>query len=193
MAGLAAVVGGVMRSPLTGIVFTLELTGAWDSLLGLVVASVSAYALSALILKRSVLTEKVARRGIHLTREYSTDPLEVFFAREVMTHAPPPQKGSAARPAPAVSPGVTVYADSTLREVANELARRDATAAAVVDRAAPGRVIGEVTLRQLLHARRADLREEEHRERPLPLVRIPAAAGRPDRAGRRKGAVTGPG
>jgi H+/Cl- antiporter ClcA len=73
MAGLAAVLGGVMRSPLTGIVFTCELTGAWDSLLGLVVASVSAYALSALVLKRSVLTEKVARRGIHLTREYSTD------------------------------------------------------------------------------------------------------------------------
>ena len=167
MAGLAAVVGGVMRSPLTGIVFTCELTGAWDSLLGLVVASVSAYALSALVLKRSVLTEKVARRGIHLTREYSTDPLEVFFAREVMT---PLAAGAGA----AVSPRVTVYADSTLREVANEFARRDVTSAAVVDRAAPGQVVGELTLGQLLHARREDLREEEHRERPLPLVLIPA-------------------
>jgi H+/Cl- antiporter ClcA len=167
MAGLAAVVGGVMRSPLTGIVFTCELTGAWDSLLGLVVASVSAYALSALVLKRSVLTEKVARRGIHLTREYSTDPLEVFFAREVMT---PLAAGAGA----AASPRVTVYADSTLREVANEFARRDATSAAVVDRAEPGRVVGELTLGQLLHARREDLREEEHRERPLPLVLIPA-------------------
>jgi CIC family chloride channel protein len=177
MAGLAAVLGGVMRSPLTGIVFTLELTGAWDSLLGLVVASVSAYALSTLVLKRSVLTEKVARRGIHLTREYSTDPLEVFFAREVMT-------GAAAPPDQAMDggPGVTVYSDSTLREVANEFARRGATAAGVVDRAAPGRVVGHITLGQLLHARRADLREEEHRERPLPVVRIP---GRPARAGQR--------
>ena len=49
----------------------------WNTLPALLVASVSAYAVSALILKRSVLTEKVARRGIHLTREYSTDPLEV--------------------------------------------------------------------------------------------------------------------
>jgi H+/Cl- antiporter ClcA len=183
MAGLAAVVGGVMRSPLTGIVFTCELTGAWDCLLGLVVAAVSAYALSALILKRSVLTEKVARRGIHLTREYSTDPLEVFFAREVMTPAPPPAPADDPAPAPgsgtangsavAVTtavPAASVYADSTLREVANELARRDATAAAVVDRAAPARVLGEVTLAQLLHARREDLREDEHRERTLPLV-----------------------
>ena len=179
MAGLAAVVGGVMRSPLTGIVFTLELTGAWDSLLGLVVAAVSAYALSALILKRSVLTEKVARRGVHLTREYSTDPLEVFFAREVMTPA-------AAPPGTNGAPAATVYADSTLREVANELARRDATAAAVVDRASPRRVVGEITLGQLLHARRADLREEEHRERSLPLVLIPPALTRQGRSARER-------
>ena len=88
MAGLAAVLGGVMRSPLTGIVFTLELTHAWNDLTPLLVASVSAYLLSALLLKRSVLTEKIARRGLHLTREYSTDPLETFFAREVMTTDP---------------------------------------------------------------------------------------------------------
>ncbi|HVT66746.1 MAG TPA: chloride channel protein, partial [Trebonia sp.] len=187
MAGLAAVVGGVMRSPLTGVVFTMELTGAWDSLLGLLVASVSAYALSVLILKRSVLTEKVARRGVHLTREYSTDPLEVFFAHEVMTPAAVPNgtappRGTAPGPTePGVTeadaavlavtaPAVTVYADSTLREVAVEFARRDVTAAAVVDRAAPDRVVGHITLSQLLHARRADLQEEEHRERPLRVV-----------------------
>ncbi|RAG82476.1 chloride channel protein [Streptacidiphilus pinicola] len=82
--GLAAVVGGVMRSPLTGVVFTLELTHAWGMMLPLVVSATAAYALSALVLKRSVLTEKIARRGLHLTREYSTDPLETFFAREVM-------------------------------------------------------------------------------------------------------------
>ncbi|GLY42828.1 chloride channel protein [Amycolatopsis sp. NBRC 101858] len=86
--GLAAVVGGVMRSPLTGIVFTLELTHAWNDLLPLVVASVSAYAVSVLLLKRSVLTEKIARRRLHLTREYTTDPLETFFAHEVMTANP---------------------------------------------------------------------------------------------------------
>ncbi|MET8852810.1 chloride channel protein [Amycolatopsis sp. NPDC004625] len=86
--GLAAVVGGVMRSPLTGIVFTLELTHAWNDLLALVVASVSAYAVSVLLLKRSVLTEKIARRRLHLTREYTTDPLETFFAHEVMTADP---------------------------------------------------------------------------------------------------------
>ena len=88
MLGLAAVVGGVMRSPLTGTIFTLELTHAWPVILPLLIASTSAYALSALVLKRSVLTEKIARRGLHLTREYSTDPLETFFVSDVITQPP---------------------------------------------------------------------------------------------------------
>ncbi|MFE3652511.1 chloride channel protein [Streptomyces sp. NPDC059152] len=88
MMGLAAVVGGVMRSPLTGVVFTLELTHAWGAVLPLLISSTAAYALSALLLRRSVLTEKIARRGLHLTREYSTDPLETFFVEEVMERRP---------------------------------------------------------------------------------------------------------
>ena len=82
--GLAAVVGGVMRSPLTGVVFSLELTQDYSAMLPLTVAACSAYAVSVLLLRRSVLTEKVARRGVHLTREYSVDPLEVLFVSEVM-------------------------------------------------------------------------------------------------------------
>ena len=74
--GLSAVVGGVMRSPLTGVVFPLELTHAWPLLLTLLIAATAAYTVSALLLKRSVLTEKVARRGLHLSREYAVDPLK---------------------------------------------------------------------------------------------------------------------
>jgi chloride channel protein, CIC family len=186
MAGLAAVVGGVMRSPLTGVVFTMELTHAWDSLLALLVASVSAYAVSALILKRSVLTEKVARRGVHLTREYSTDPLETFFAADVMTTPAPPQRS------PVTVPALTVYGDATLREVANTLARHEVTTATVVERAAPEEAVGEITLAQLLHARRVDLREDEDRERFLGVA-LTAFAGRRGRTRRAPGAGGVPG
>jgi len=82
--GLAAVVGGVMRSPLTGVVFSLELTHDWSALLPLVVCASAAYGLSVLVLKRSVLTEKIARRGLHLSREYDVDPLESLLVHEVM-------------------------------------------------------------------------------------------------------------
>ena len=40
--------------------------------------------MSVLLLKRSVLTEKIARRGYHLSREYDVDPLEILFVSEVM-------------------------------------------------------------------------------------------------------------
>ena len=43
-----------------------------------------AYGTTVLLLKRSILTEKVARRGFHVTREYAVDPLEILFVREVM-------------------------------------------------------------------------------------------------------------
>ncbi|MGH8461736.1 MAG: chloride channel protein [Stenotrophobium sp.] len=82
--GLASVVGGVMRSPFTGVIFALELTHEWSAAMPLMIAASTAYGLSVLILKRSVLTEKVARKGFHLTREYSVDPLEILFVREVM-------------------------------------------------------------------------------------------------------------
>jgi len=162
MCGLAAVVGGVMRSPLTGVVFTLELTHAWDALLPLVIASTAAHALSVLLLKRSVLTEKIARRRLHLTREYSTDPLETFFVHEVMT----PLAGEASS---MDGDTPTVRASDTLRSVAYQFAETEQSAASVVD--ATGAVIGRIVVKDLLHARRHDLTEEHHRSGILTGVR----------------------
>ena len=81
---MGAILGGTMRSPFTGIVFAFELTHDVNVLLPLLVASVIAHAFTVLTLKRSILTEKVARRGYHLSREYAVDPLEILFVREVM-------------------------------------------------------------------------------------------------------------
>src|SRR5207302_11142742 len=69
--GMAAMMGGTMRSPLTAMVFTLELTKDFNLLPALLVGAVAAYAVTVLLLRRSILTEKVARRGYHVTREYS--------------------------------------------------------------------------------------------------------------------------
>jgi CBS domain-containing protein len=81
---MAAALAGVMRSPLTGVIFAVELTGAWSATLPLLVACVVAHAVTVLVLRRSILTEKLARRGFHVTREYAVDPLEVLSVREVM-------------------------------------------------------------------------------------------------------------
>ena len=39
LVGIAAILGGMMRSPLTGVVFALELTHDWDALLPLLIAA----------------------------------------------------------------------------------------------------------------------------------------------------------
>ncbi|HEX6030642.1 MAG TPA: chloride channel protein, partial [Tepidiformaceae bacterium] len=81
---MAAILGGTMRSPLTGVVFALELTQDVTSLLPLMVAVLCAHALTVLVMKRSILTEKISRRGYHLGREYSVDPLELALVGQAM-------------------------------------------------------------------------------------------------------------
>jgi CBS domain-containing protein len=73
-----------MRSPLTGVVFSIELTHDVNMVLPLLVAVTVAHGFTVLVLRRSILTEKIARRGYHLSREYAVDPLEILFVREVM-------------------------------------------------------------------------------------------------------------
>ncbi len=84
LVGMGAILGGTMRSPLTGIVFVIELTHDLDMLLPLAIAVPVAHAFTVLVLRRSILTEKIARRGLHLTREYAIDELELVFARQAM-------------------------------------------------------------------------------------------------------------
>ncbi len=82
--GMCGSLAGVTRSPFTAIVFAFELTHDQNSLLALLIAATVAHLISVLVLRRSILTEKVARRGLHVMREYSVDPLEATFVREVM-------------------------------------------------------------------------------------------------------------
>ncbi|MDE3132026.1 MAG: chloride channel protein, partial [Acidobacteriota bacterium] len=240
LVGLAAVVGGVMRSPFTGVIFSLELTHEWGALLPLVISASSAYGVSVLLLKRSVLTEKIARRDMHLTRDYSIDPLEVLFVRDVMctdviyfradTEIADAATGFVddrrdrrddlhmQRLYPVLDAGerligvvtrrdmlaaaldghellegatladltlpepVVTHSDITLREAANFIAEQGVTRLPVVDREEPDRLLGMVTLVDLLAGRLVDLQEERDtarvfRLRPLiPRHRPPAGS-----------------
>jgi len=82
---MAAVMGGTMRSPLTATFFAVELTGNTHVLLPLIAACGTAHAVTILLMKRSILTEKIARRGHHIVREYRVDPFALARVHEVMT------------------------------------------------------------------------------------------------------------
>lgn len=138
---MGAILGGTMRSPLTGVIFSFELTGDNHSILPLLIACMSAHAFTVLTLKRSILTEKLARRGYHLSREYVVDPLEMIPVEQVMRtsvtaipaestmaqlreHAAGTRKGQGQRIYPVVSAGrslVGVVTRSDLRKFAGQL------------------------------------------------------------------------
>jgi H+/Cl- antiporter ClcA/predicted transcriptional regulator len=136
LVSMGAILGGTMRSPLTGIVFAVELTHDVNVLLPLLLATTLAHGFTVLTLRRSILTEKVSRRGYHLSREYSIDPLEILFVREVMR-----------------TNIVALHADMSLQELSTSLHHGSGQRSAqrlypVVD--AQNRLTGVVSREQLL-------------------------------------------
>ncbi len=81
---MAAMMGGTMRAPLTAVVFAAELTRDFNLFPALLIASVAALGVTVLLMRRSILTEKLARRGHHIICEYSVDPFELARVRDVM-------------------------------------------------------------------------------------------------------------
>ena len=108
--GMAAMMGGTMRSPLTAMVFAVELTRDFNLFPALLIGSVASLGVTVLLMRRSILTEKLARRGHHITREYSIDPFEFARVRDVMDKDVP-----------------TVLATTKLLEFSDRIAEGDAS------------------------------------------------------------------
>lgn len=108
LVGMAAMMSGTMRSPLTSMVFAIELTRDFNLFPALLAGCVAALGVTVLLMRRSILTEKLARRGYHLTREYSIDLFEFTMVGDVMDKVAP-----------------TVPADMKLAELSDILANGD--------------------------------------------------------------------
>ncbi len=164
---MGAILGGTMRAPLTGILFATEVTHDFGALLPLTVACVVAHGFTVLVLRRSILTEKVARRGYHVSREYGIDPLEVLFVRDVVEPSTPTPPPPHSRP---LAPEFRAHLDDSLRAITYRMASADVTVLPIVDDA--GHFLGEITLADILKARRRHLEEETRRERVIPVHRL---------------------
>jgi CIC family chloride channel protein len=168
--GMGSMLAGSLGVPLTAILFSLEVTHCLPALLPLTLGCISAYLVTALLMPRSILTERLSRRGYHLTREYGVDPLELVLVSELMSPAPHVETltGSAALPE------LFTYADGTCRGAAELMATGGVAIIPVVDRATH-RVSGTLTLQDLLRGRsKAVVRERER----LRLVDHSNASGR---------------
>jgi CBS domain-containing protein len=227
---MGATLGGTMRSPFTGVIFALELTHDINALLPLLIAVSIAHGFTVLMMRRSILTEKVSRRGYHLSREYAIDPLEILFVRETMrtnivalsdkislktlaqtlntspnpTSANSPSRVQVQRLYPVLNSDgqmigvvtrkdlqklvqqhttdgnyqlaelvhrnpVVAYPDEPLRVVVYRMAQTGFTRFPVVERDNPQKLVGMISLNDLLKARTRNLEEERRRERVLRL------------------------
>jgi H+/Cl- antiporter ClcA/CBS domain-containing protein len=88
MVAMAGILSGAMRAPMTAALFAAELTNHLSALPETIGAAASAYAVSVLVMRRSILTEKIARRGRHILQEYTVDALEFLQAGQMMTRDP---------------------------------------------------------------------------------------------------------
>jgi len=158
--GMAAMLSAALGVPLTAILFAIELTHALPALLPLALACAASYLVTALIMPRSILTEKLSRRGYHLSREYGVDPLESVTIAEVMNDLPDKLTNSAPL---APLPEVFAYSDETCRAAAEEMATSGLLAMLVVDRAT-NKPCGTVTAASLLTGRKRSVRRESERK-----------------------------
>jgi chloride channel protein, CIC family len=155
--GMGSMLAGSLGVPLTAILFSLEVTHCLPALLPLTMGCISAYLVTALLMPRSILTEKLSRRGYHLTREYGVDPLELVIVSELMSPVPQVEAHSTG----GALPELFAYADSTCRGAAELMATEGIASIAVVDRKSH-RVSGTLTLQDLLRGRsKAVVRERE--------------------------------
>jgi H+/Cl- antiporter ClcA len=163
--GKGAMLSGALGVPLTAVLFSLELTHALPALLPLTLACTASYLVTSLIMPRSILTEKLSRRGYHLSREYGVDPLEMVSVAEVMLElAVAVDEATEAGDLHEALPEVLAYTDETCRAVVEEMATTGVTSMPVVDRET-GLIRGSISAQELLVGRRRAVARESERTR----------------------------
>jgi CIC family chloride channel protein len=168
--GMAALLAATMRAPFTATVFAMETTHDWNALGPVFVACMAGTAVTVVWMRRSILTEKVARRGTHVAREYAVDPLEGVSVADLMTPVPLASTGAAASHGMAPP---TIPQDRRARDAALLMARHGAPALWAVDD--EGRVVGRITPSHFLAVWAAVTDDEQRRERGFgPRSRPPA-------------------
>jgi len=141
LVGMAAIFAGASHALLASVIFAFETTRQPMGLLPLLAGCSAAYLIALLVLRSSIMTEKLARRGTHIRTEYTADYLDRVLVRDAATREV-----------------VTIEAGATLGDIRAWLATRDPATThqgfPVVDKA--GALLGVVTRRDLLNPDHSD-------------------------------------
>jgi H+/Cl- antiporter ClcA len=142
LVAMGAVFGAASRATFTFIIFAFELTRDYNSILPLMLVCVIADGVAMLLMPTSIMTEKLARRGLHIHQDYEPDVLQQVSVGEVMATEVP-----------------TVRADMRVNELAARLAQHDPAvskrqALPIVD--GDSKLVGIITRGDVLRALEAD-------------------------------------
>jgi H+/Cl- antiporter ClcA len=85
IAAMAAVFGTASRAPFTSIVFALEVTQAYQGVLPVIVTVVIAELVGEYLMADSIMTEKLARRGLRVRHIYEFNPLRQTRVSTIMS------------------------------------------------------------------------------------------------------------
>jgi H+/Cl- antiporter ClcA len=138
---MAAIFAGASRAFLTSVVFAFETTQQPHGLLPLLGACAAAYLISGLMMRNTIMTEKIVRRGVRVPSDYAADYLDQIYVRDACSRNV-----------------VSLGADQTVGEIRTWLSSDGASTKhqgfPVVDK--QGQLLGVVTRRQLYDASLAD-------------------------------------
>lgn len=141
LVGMAAIFAGSARAMLASVVFAFETTLQPLGLLPLLAGCSASFLVSSLLMRNTIMTEKIARRGVRVPTDYAPDFLEQVLVREMMSRTV-----------------VTLLATDSLQKVRAWLATESAAAThqgfPVLD--GGGSLQGVVTRRHLTDARNSD-------------------------------------
>ena len=139
LVAMGAVFGAASRATFSFIIFAFEITRDYNSVLPLMLVCVIADGIAMLLMpKASIMTEKLARRGLRIHQDYEADVLQQVLVSETMDREAP-----------------TIPADMPVRELADRIGRHDPTVSRhqgmlLVD--AEGKIVGIITRGDVLRA-----------------------------------------
>jgi H+/Cl- antiporter ClcA len=143
LVAMGAIFGAASRATFSFIIFAFEITRDYNSVLPLMLVSVIADGISMLLMpKASIMTEKLARRGLRIHQDYEADVLQHTIVSETMDPDAP-----------------TIAGDIRLSEFADRIARGEPSvsrhqAMLVLD--SEGKLSGMITRGDVLRALEQD-------------------------------------
>jgi CIC family chloride channel protein len=143
LVAMGAVFGAASRATFAFIIFAFEITRDYNSVLPLMLVSVIADGIAMWLMPRaSIMTEKLARRGLHIHQDYEADVMQQVRVSETMDRDVP-----------------TLPASMTVNELSDLIARREPSVSRhqgmfVLD--AEGKLAGVITRGDVMRALDAD-------------------------------------